>query len=177
MFNRYRNALQLSNGGDIAELCEAISAAQREIYDDKKGSDDVKSDPAVRLMAAQLVSHFKADELDTVAGLYGNLSDQCESARKTGSRAHGDGIDSQSAVNTGALALSIARHAKVVEAPEDHPGLRLIAYQISYLCKVQSMPAPSLQGLKEICRAEAAIQMVPDRSAPAQSTQTTPNRM
>lgn len=171
MNNRHAKALSLSTDNiDVAAACELLSSAQRELSDAGKGTNDVRADPAVRLIATRIGAAFDVPGIEKSVTLYSDLTKECEAGKAQGDRLFRDGLDSQNASNPSGLALSIARHARDyqhAETPlEKHPGLRLIAYQVSYLCNVLDPSPQDTQQLVETCRAQSALAQV-EESKPA----------
>ena len=66
-----------------------------------------------------------------------------------------DGLFAQSASNPVGLANSLVRSAKQVpggtDAVRNHPGLRLMAYQLAWLFKVNELPVPAWVDLVKEC--------------------------
>lgn len=84
MPKRYRDALHIQQGAcNPSGICGSIREAQREILDERhpdgrlKGTDDVRADPAIRLMVHQLAFLTNAFQLETDLNAYADLSEAC----------------------------------------------------------------------------------------------------
>jgi aromatic ring hydroxylase len=54
MSNRFSDAIAIQSACNPSGIASALMRAQRVIYDEGKGTDAVRADPAVRLMVHQL---------------------------------------------------------------------------------------------------------------------------
>lgn len=172
MTSRYNIALSSANQ-DIKQICETICESQREIFATKAGSDEVRKDPAVRILVHHLATALRTDEFETSVSAYSEASYLCRLHSNT-DRIYRDGISAQDgAVNVGALSSSVVRHVDSLSATmaeeniRKHAGLRLIAHQMAFLCNVNQLSKDELDGLIQTCRAQASLTVVADQSVNA----------
>ncbi len=82
--NRYDNAIGIQEGAcnpsgilhSMIQACEEIRAEP-----DHTGTDQLRADPALRLMAHQLSYLLRVAEIDSDLDVYGKLAAQCEEKR------------------------------------------------------------------------------------------------
>lgn len=181
--NRFHVALSLDDTQPLSKIASSIQAAQREIFDSKGGSPQVRDDPAVQLMVHAMCHHLDVSVLNTDFTAYSQLTELVSKriatpeAGDVAPRRWNDAESAQGgAVNVGAMAGSIARYASQLEvAGQDtcqDVALRMIAHQIASLCKAGYEAAPELGGLQHACRSAVAAQVahaVVEEAAPKAS--------
>ena len=81
MRNRYYNALAIQEGAcNPSGILNSMLDACREIRDnpDHSGTDELRADPALRLMAHQLSYLLRVAEIDNDLDVYRDLTEQCK---------------------------------------------------------------------------------------------------
>ncbi len=81
MRNRYYNALAIQEGAcNPSGILNSMLDACREIRDnpDHSGTDELRADPALRLMAHQLSYLLRVAEIDNDLDMYRDLTEQCK---------------------------------------------------------------------------------------------------
>jgi hypothetical protein len=79
--DRYNNALAIQEGAcNPSGILNSMLSACREIRDnpDHTGTDELRADPALRLMAHQLSYLLRVAEIDNDLQVYGDLVAQCK---------------------------------------------------------------------------------------------------
>lgn len=78
MKRRYDNAIAIQQGAcNPSGICHSIIAACQEVRDEGGGTDQIRADPAVRLMVHQLAFLCAIAEIDSDISLYARLTDEC----------------------------------------------------------------------------------------------------
>lgn len=164
MTKRFSVALAHAADDRLEVLCDAISQAQREIFSDGAGSDQVRTDPAVGLVMIHLYDALKVTQMDSDFSGYTEVTEHVDAKIKQDDRqeaAFGRWRDAQSAqagaVNVGALASAISRHARAMaeagitdEAIRTDKALMAICHQMASLCGVGGIGGAD-PGLRERC--------------------------
>lgn len=145
---RFDAALELNGKPEknltVSVIAAALASAQREIFDEKKGSQHVTEDPAARYFMALLSQRLHINAINEDATEYTEVGAAVDEGKQkamptdVASRRWNDAESAQQgAVNVGAMAGSISRYAKVMEEAgmDTHtdPALRQIAHQMDFL--------------------------------------------
>lgn len=74
-----RSSMIATNGESLKLAAQAIVDRQREMYDAGRGTDDVRSDAAVRESARVILCSTRAHEANESFNVYHELTEECES--------------------------------------------------------------------------------------------------
>lgn len=77
MRNRFKDALQSQDASNPGALCRSLAEIQTQMYAEGKGTDEVRADPACRLIAYQIAYLFNTAGLDQLDA-YAEATHACE---------------------------------------------------------------------------------------------------
>lgn len=77
MRNRHKDALQSQNACNPGALCRSLADIQTQMHAEGKGTDEVRQDPACRLIAYQIAFLF-GNEFGLSGDEYSKLTAECE---------------------------------------------------------------------------------------------------
>ena len=77
MRNRFKDALLSQGACNPGALCRSLAEIQSQMYAEGKGTDEVREDPACRLIAYQIGYLFRTPQLNDIAA-YDAVLTECE---------------------------------------------------------------------------------------------------
>lgn len=177
--NRFHQAIGHGPGTPLHEIAQSVLLAQREVTKEGGGSLEVRNDPAVRAMVQSMGARLNVQALEDEILAYSEMNEtvrerlaQVQSTPEQGAdadpapRRWQDAEYATSAVNVGALAGTVGRHALALDGAgqdtDNDPALRQIVHQMASLCATLNTAPKDVQAWTHACRTAVAAQTARD---------------